>query len=99
MYIGQVTGLSVIMAFVYILQSQVNFRYYIGSTTNLERRINEHNNGQSKYTSLTKPFKLVFSQEFKNIQLAKKIESKLKRFKSRQIIDRIVKDKVIKTGA
>jgi len=87
------------MAYIYILQSQVNFRYYIGSTTNLERRINEHNNGQSKYTSLTKPFKLVFSQEFKNIQLAKKIESKLKRFKSRQIIDRIVKDKVIKTGA
>ena len=99
MSIGQVTGSSVIMAYIYILQSQVNFRYYIGSTTNLERRINEHNNGQSKYTSLTKPFKLVFSQEFKNIQLAKKIESKLKRFKSRQIIDRIVKDKVIKTGA
>jgi len=99
MSIGQVTGSSVTMAYLYILQSQVNFRYYIGSTTNLERRINEHNNGQSKYTSLTKPFKLVFSQEFQSIQLAKKIELKLKRFKSRQILDRIVKDKVIKTGA
>ncbi len=87
------------MAYVYILQSQVNFRYYIGSTNNLNRRINEHNSGLSKYTSLTRPFKLVFSQEFKTIQLAKKIESKLKRFKNKQIIDRIVEDQVIKTGA
>ena len=87
------------MPYVYILKSLVNFRYYIGSTNNLERRINEHNRGQSKYTSLSKPFKLVFSQEYKNIQLAKKIEAKLKRFKSKQIIDRIVTDKVIKMGA
>lgn len=87
------------MAYVYILQSLINCRYYIGSTNNLSRRFNEHNSGLSKYTKLTKPFKLVFSKEFETIQLAKKVEFKLKRFKNRKIIDRIVKDQIIKTGA
>jgi len=87
------------MAFVYIIKSLVNDRYYIGSTNDLKRRINEHNKGVSKYTRLTKPFKLVFSQEYDSLEKARKIEYKLKKFKNREIIDRIVKEKVIKMGA
>ena len=83
------------MAFVYILQSQKNKRYYIGSTIDLRNRLEEHNSGKSKYTSLTKPFKLVFNQEYKTFREAKKIEYKLKSFKNRAILDRIVKDQKI----
>jgi len=31
------------MFYTYVLQSQKNSRYYIGSTNNLERRFKEHN--------------------------------------------------------
>ena len=86
------------MAFVYILKSLINDRYYIGSTNNLKRRFDEHNNGLSKYTRLTKPFELMFYQEYDTIGKAIKIEVKLKKLKSKLIIDRIIKEKIIKLG-
>ena len=52
------------MFWVYILKSLKNSRYYTGSTNNLERRLVEHNSGGSKYTKLTKPFVLVYKEEF-----------------------------------
>ncbi|OGG05625.1 hypothetical protein A2872_00720 [Candidatus Gottesmanbacteria bacterium RIFCSPHIGHO2_01_FULL_42_12] len=86
------------MGTVYILKSQVNGRYYIGSTFNLETRLQEHNSGKSKYTSLTIPFELVFSQNYNSIQLARNIEYRLKKLKSKKVIDRIISDGVIKLG-
>ncbi|OGM30192.1 hypothetical protein A2630_03125 [Candidatus Woesebacteria bacterium RIFCSPHIGHO2_01_FULL_44_10] len=84
--------------YVYILQSEVNKRYYIGSTNNLRRRINDHNLGKSTYTKLTRPFKLVFSQKYDNISEARRIEYKLKKFKSKKILEKIVEDQIIKIG-
>lgn len=84
------------MGIVYILQSEVNGRYYVGSTNNLRRRILEHNNGQSKYTNLTKPFKLMFSKEYSTLGEARKIEYKLKKFKRRDILEKIIESGEIK---
>ena len=84
------------MGVVYILQSEVNGRYYVGSTNNLRRRILEHNNGQSKYTNLTKPFKLMFSKEYSTLGEARKIEYKLKKFKRRDILEKIIESGEIK---
>jgi putative endonuclease len=84
------------MPFVYILQSLKNNRYYIGSTNDIERRLSEHNNGKSRYTSLTAPFRLVLKQEYSSITLARRIESKLKKLKNRSIIEKIIKDGHIK---
>ena len=87
------------MPYVYILQSLVNSRYYIGSTINLKRRIIEHNSGKSKYTRSTKPFKLVFSQRYASIEIARRIEYKLKNFKSKTIVEKIIIDGEIKIKA
>ena len=78
--------------YVYILQSLKNQRFYIGSTNDLERRFIEHNLGKTKYTSLNKPFKMVFSQEYENLEMARKVEFKLKSFKSRKILEEIIGD-------
>ena len=78
--------------FVYFLKSEVNGRYYIGSTNNVDRRLDQHNNGESKYTKLTKPFKLVFSQEYESLKKARQIEFKLKKLKRRDIIEKIIKE-------
>ena len=84
------------MAWVYILQSEVNNRFYIGSTDDLEQKLLEHNAGNSGYTKFSRPFMIVFSQEYKTLSEARKIEYKLKSFKSRKIIEKIILEKIIK---
>ena len=86
------------MAYVYLLQSEANGRFYIGSTTNIERRLEEHNDGKSHYTKLTRPFKLVFKQEYKTYKQARIIEYKLKKLKRRDILVKISTDGYIKMG-
>ena len=90
------TQLISVMSFVYILQSLRNGKYYIGSTINLERRLNQHNSGWEHTGKSLGPFELKFSQEFPNIDLARKIEAKLKALKRRDYIEKIIKDGVIK---
>jgi len=84
------------LGIVYILQSIKNATFYIGSTNNLNRRILEHQNGYDKYTKNILPIKLVFFQKFPTIKKARQIEFRLKKFKRRDIIERIVKEKEIK---
>lgn len=81
--------------YIYILRFEDN-SYYLGCTNDLDRRLNEHKNKQSPYTKLKGNFKLVFSQKFDSVVEARKVEQKIKRFKSREIIERIIKDGYIK---
>ncbi|MBU0708889.1 GIY-YIG nuclease family protein [Patescibacteria group bacterium] len=41
--------------YVYVLQSLKNQPLYIGSTSNLKRRIQQHNNGNPRYTNQYRP--------------------------------------------
>jgi putative endonuclease len=83
--------------FVYILQSLKNNSYYIGSSSKPEERFKQHNKGFVKATRYKRPYKLVFKQEFKDIEIAKKIELKIKRWKRRDFIVKIIEDGEIKT--
>lgn len=67
------------MYYVYILESEVNGDFYKGSTTDYERRLVQHNNGESKFTSGLRPWKLIFVQEFDTKSEALIQEKKLKR--------------------
>jgi putative endonuclease len=53
---------------VYILQSEVDGDYYKGVTQNIEKRLLEHNSGESKFTSTKLPWNLVY----KKLQIIKK---------------------------
>lgn len=58
------------MAFVYILKCSDD-SYYVGSTTNLTKRIEEHNNGVgANYTKKKLPVKLVYYEECQSIESA-----------------------------
>ena len=46
------------MWYVYVLKSQTKDFKYIGSTNDLERRLQEHNNGESQSTKHYLPFTL-----------------------------------------
>jgi len=85
------------MNYIYILKSK-NQRYYIGSTNNIERRIAEHNFGKTKSLKYIRPLELVFAQKYDNLKEARKIELRIKKFKNKSILEKIIKDGEIKTG-
>ncbi len=64
---------------VYSIQSQIDpKRYYIGITTDVTRRLEEHNAGKSVYTIKYKPWKLVTYVAFGDRFKAKEFETYLK---------------------
>jgi len=64
--------------FVYIVKCS-DGSYYTGVTSNLERRLNEHNSGSIKgYTSERLPVNLVYSNRFGNINDAIHAEKQIK---------------------
>ncbi len=64
--------------FVYIVKCS-DESYYTGVTSNLEKRLNEHNSGVFKgYTSLRLPVELVYSNRFTNVNDAIRAEKQIK---------------------
>ena len=78
------------MAFVYILQSQKSGNYYIGSTKNFTRRLKEHDCGMGHTMRRFLPYKLVLHQKYNSIEEAQWVERKLKGFKRKDYIKKIV---------
>jgi predicted GIY-YIG superfamily endonuclease len=66
--------------YLYILKSEKNNKYYLGSTIDLNRRLYQHNNN------------LVLST--KDIKTARQIEYKLKKQKRRDIIEKIISNEL-----
>ena len=65
-------------AYTYILKSEVDNKFYIGSTRNLEERFKRHNSGKVRSTKSRKPFILLYSEEFSDYPSACKRELFLK---------------------
>ena len=74
----------------YILQSQKNNRYYVGSTNDVRRRLKEHNNGQQQSTRYLVPWKLVYVKQCDELIEARKLERKIKSWKSRKEIEKLI---------
>lgn len=66
------------MYFVYALLSEKDSNFYIGQTSNIERRILEHNNGKTRSTRNRIPFKVIYVKEFAKRLDARKHEKYLK---------------------
>ena len=84
------------MPHVYILESIIDGRYYIGSTTNLELRMKHHIGGHTPSTNRFGEIKLVFSQEYNSLKEARIIERRLKKLKRKDYIEKIIGDGFIK---
>ena len=69
------------MYYVYILKSCVDHKLYIGQTSNVEKRLERHNNRKVPATRHRCPFELVISKTFKTRSEAMKMERLLKRQK------------------
>jgi putative endonuclease len=64
--------------FVYIMTNKYNTVLYTGVTNDLKRRVWEHKEGLSTFTSRYRVTKLVYYEEFENIHLAIAREKQIK---------------------
>ena len=63
---------------VYILKSKTKNRFYIGCTSDLDKRIFYHNSGKNKSTKPYKPWEVIYIEKFENKNDAYKREWFLK---------------------
>ncbi len=76
-------------AYVYILSCD-NWRYYIGSTNNISRRLKEHERWHCKYTRHIRPVKLVNTNKYGNLKEARQKEWRIKKMKDRKYIEKLL---------
>jgi len=84
------SGSNCKIGYVYILKSLKNGSYYIGSTVNVEKRLERHNKGRVFATKNLLPLKCTFVQQYNTIRVARMIEYWVKRQKDRKLIERII---------
>lgn len=75
------------MYLVYLIESLIDGRYYIGQTNNLELRLNDHNQGKCKYTKNKGPCSIKAFKQFHSRSEAMKQEKRVKNLKNRQAIE------------
>jgi putative endonuclease len=80
------------MYFLYILKC-ADKSLYTGITTDLKRRVNEHNDAKgklgSKYVAARRPASLVYSKKFRNRSTALREEARIKRLTRGEKLDLI----------
>ena len=76
--------------YLYIIQSQKDSSYYVGTTADLSERIERHNQGRSKFTKHKRPWKLVYTEKHPDRSSAMKREYAVKRRKSTQYIKKCI---------
>lgn len=67
------------MFYVYVLKSLKDGNTYIGSTSDLRRRLQQHNSGESKSTKPRAPFELRYYEAYTSEREAKDREFRLKK--------------------
>ncbi|KKT41671.1 MAG: Excinuclease abc c subunit domain protein [Parcubacteria group bacterium GW2011_GWA2_44_13] len=76
--------------YVYILKSDLNGSYYIGSTQDIEKRLDLHRNGMVTSTKRYLPWRLVYKAEYPNLSDARKRELQIKSWKKREAIENLI---------
>ncbi|MBU2219255.1 GIY-YIG nuclease family protein [Patescibacteria group bacterium] len=80
------------MFYNYVLQSVKNDNLYIGYTSNLKKRLKEHNQGLSKSTKPYIPWKLIYYEACLNEKDAKRREQYLKKTQGQRLLKRRLKE-------
>ncbi len=77
---------SLMKYFVYVLKSCVDKSFYIGLSTDPERRLKEHNAGKTRSLKCKRPLKLVKTEECMSLQEARAKEKYYKSGWGRELL-------------
>ena len=80
------------MYYVYVLRSLKDRSSYIGSTSDLRKRIKQHNSGKSRYTNQHKPYELVCYIALPLGSDAERFEEYLKSGYGRRTLKKMLRD-------
>ncbi len=80
------------MHFCYIIYSQILDKFYIGSTSNVEGRLQRHNSSNTGFTSSGKPWELKYFEAFKTKTEALKREAQLKKWKNKNVLEELIQN-------
>jgi putative endonuclease len=76
--------------YLYILKS-INYpKYYIGISQNPEIRLQYHNTIEKGFTSRYRPWEKIFTKEYPDKVTAAAVEKKIKCWKSKVMIEKII---------
>ena len=78
--------------FVYVLRSIDHHRNYVGFTTDVQIRVQQHNSGQTKSTKPYKPWRLLFYETFSTKKEALDREKFLKSGQGRDLVRRFMEE-------
>jgi putative endonuclease len=76
---------------VYIIYSEKLDKHYIGYSSDVEDRLLKHNRKSKGFSSLGKPWSLVYTESFETKKAAMDREKQLKRWKNRERIESLIK--------
>jgi putative endonuclease len=76
--------------FVYILESEIDGRLYKGQTSDIEKRLTEHNSGKTKSSKGYKPWKLVYFERYETRDEALLREKYFKTGRGREFLKHIL---------
>lgn len=79
---------------VYFLYSEKDKRTYVGSTINLLKRLQQHNNGLVPSTRNRRPLQLVYQEEFGTIEQARTREKYFKTAAGRRAMKKLFQEKI-----
>ncbi|MBT8288308.1 MAG: GIY-YIG nuclease family protein [Bacteroidia bacterium] len=71
---------------VYVLQSEKDFLLYHGFTSNLDKRLKDHNAGKTISTSKRRPLKLIYCEYFLSKEDAMRRESYFKTTQGKRML-------------
>ena len=77
--------------YTYVIQSEVDGRFYKGQTENIASRILQHNSGKTKSTKGYLPWKLVYFEKFKTREEALLREKYFKSGVGREFLKKLLK--------
>lgn len=84
--------------YVYVLISLKDYKFYVGSTSDLLQRVKKHNSGEVKSTKFRRPLQLLHYEYFVNIEDAKAREVFLKSGFGRQQLRKSLKRTLLQLG-
>lgn len=76
--------------YVYILKSLIKEWYYIGQTSDLDKRVVRHNAGRVHSTKNYRPFKLIRYEQYETRQEAMKRELLIKSYKNGNAFKKLI---------
>ncbi|WP_339816599.1 GIY-YIG nuclease family protein [uncultured Algoriphagus sp.] len=77
---------------VYILFSERLGKYYVGQTSDLDKRLKRHNSGRERFTRLGTPWVLVHSELTNSRAEAMKLEKKIKNLGAKRYLELLKRD-------